>query len=130
MYKILLVEDDELVSELYQIVFTTKGCEVTTAIDGIDGLEKLKLAIPDIILLDLMMPRMNGVDMLSELNALDHLRHVPVFIISNLNDPQIVETCYKKGAKQFIVKSQCIPQALYEKIDAYLSPQLNNAKQS
>ena len=120
MYKILLVEDDELVSELYQIVFTKKGCEVVLAMDGLDGLEKLKTIVPDIILLDLMMPRMNGVEMLDHIKASDGWRHIPVFILSNLNDPHIVETCYKKGANHYLLKSQFVPQVIFEKIDEFL----------
>ena len=127
MYKILLVEDDELVSELYHIFFTSKGCEVVKAMDGLDGLEKLQSVIPDIILLDLMMPRMNGVEMLEKVKSTDSYSHIPVFILSNLSDPKIVDVCYKKGAIEFLVKSQLVPQLIFEKVDGYLKSSKKNA---
>ena len=120
MYKILLVDDDDFVCDLYHLTLSKLGCEVIIAYDGVDGLNKLKSIVPDIILLDLMMPRMSGIDMLDRIKTTDKLAQIPVFILSNLSDPGIIEVCLKKGANQFLVKSQFLPQEIFNKIDQYL----------
>ncbi len=121
MYKIMLVDDDDSICDLYHLFFIKQGCEVTIAYDGVDGLEKLKLKTPDIILLDLMMPRMSGMDMLDQLKSEDAMRDIPVFIFSNLSDPGMIEVCLKKGAVEFLVKSQHAPETIFAKIDGYLT---------
>lgn len=120
MYKIMLVDDDDFICDLYHLFLTKQGCEVTIAYDGLDGLEKLKIKTPDIILLDLMMPRMSGIDMLDQLKSEELMRDIPVFIFSNLSDPGIVEVCLQKGAVEFLVKSQHIPETIFKKIDDHL----------
>lgn len=120
----MLVDDDDFICDLYHLFFTKQGCDVTIAYDGIDGLEKLKIKTPDIILLDLMMPRMSGIDMLDELKSKDEMRDIPVFIFSNLSDSGIIEVCLKKGAIEFLVKSQHAPETIFAKIDSYLTSSL------
>lgn len=108
--KILIVEDDPLMIRLYQKVFTFEGYEVTVAGNGEEGLEKVKAVMPTIILLDVMMPKMNGLQVLDKLKANDETKKIPVIMLTNLAGSQDAETALAKGAVKYIVKSEYEPK--------------------
>lgn len=112
MVRILIVEDDPLMSRMYQKIFTFEGFEVCTAGDGQEGLDQAKLAKPTLILLDIMMPKMNGLEVLEKLKSDGELKTIPVIMLTNLAGQQDAETALQKGAIKYIVKSEHEPKEL------------------
>lgn len=112
MAKILIVEDDPLISRMYQMMFGFEGYEVETAADGIEGLEKIRKNKPTIILLDVMMPNMNGLEVLDKIKLDPETKNIPVIMLTNLSDQQDAETALAKGAVKYIVKSDKEPREI------------------
>jgi CheY-like chemotaxis protein len=109
MTKVLIVEDDPLLSRMYQRVFTFEGLEVKFAENGKVGLELLQSFVPQIILIDIMMPVMNGVEMLTALKSNPTTKDIPVLMLSNLADAQTAQETMAKGALDYVIKSQYGP---------------------
>src|SRR4030042_3479373 len=110
MAVILIVEDDPLMSRMYQKIFSFEGYQVETATDGEQGLEKARNLKPTLILLDIMMPKMNGLQVLEKLKADPDLKKIPVIMLTNLAGAQDAETALTKGAVKYIVKSEYEPK--------------------
>ncbi|MBI5126891.1 response regulator [Candidatus Roizmanbacteria bacterium] len=110
MVKILIIEDDPLMIRLYQKVFTFEGYTVEVAGNGEEGLEKVKSFSPNVVLLDIMMPKMNGLQVLEKLKANDDTKKIPVIMLTNLAGSQDAETALAKGAVKYIVKSEYEPK--------------------
>ncbi|KKP67895.1 MAG: hypothetical protein UR68_C0020G0005 [Candidatus Roizmanbacteria bacterium GW2011_GWA2_35_19] len=108
--KILIIEDDPLMIRLYQKVFTFEGYKVEMAGNGEEGLEKVKSFQPTLILLDVMMPKMNGLQVLDKLKANDETKKIPVIMLTNLAGSQDAETAISKGAVKYIIKSEYEPK--------------------
>ncbi|HSX05057.1 MAG TPA: response regulator [Candidatus Saccharimonadales bacterium] len=123
MTKVLIVEDDQLMSRMYMRVFTFEGFEAQLAENGQAGLDKLKEFTPDIILADMMMPVMNGEEMLEKLKANPATQGIPVIMLTNLADPQAAEETVAKGALQYIVKSKYSPQEITALVKDVLAKQ-------
>jgi len=110
MAKILIVEDDSLMSRMYQKIFTFEGYEVEMAADGEEGFEKAKTTKPTIMLLDVMMPKMNGLQALEKLKLDPETKAIPVIMLTNLAGQQDAETAMTKGAIKYIIKSEHEPK--------------------
>jgi CheY-like chemotaxis protein len=111
-YDVLLVEDDENVVKLYRLLLESQGMQVRHAGDGLIGLEEVQRKRPDLILLDVMMPRMNGITFLQSLRAMDDVYDVPVVVLSNFKEPRLVEQALSLGALEYRVKAQTRPEVL------------------
>jgi len=122
MYKVLLVEDDPLMSKMYQRVFAFEQLDIHVAGNGQAGLELLKTFHPDIILMDVMMPMMNGVEMLTAVKADPATKDIPVIMLTNLSDLKTADEAVAKGALKYIVKSKYDP----DKVAAMLKEILDN----
>jgi len=109
LQKVLLVEDDPLVYRLYQKLFKLENFEIETAENGQIGLDKLKTFHPDIILLDVMMKTMNGLDMLTKLKADKATADIPVVVLTNVADMRITQLASEHGAVTVLIKSQSEP---------------------
>ena len=107
---ILIVEDDPLMSRMYQKIFTFEKYEVKTAVDGVDGLEKAREIKPMLILLDVMMPKMNGIQVLEKLKSDPETKMIPVIMLTNLAGEKDAESALMKGAIKYIVKSEHDPK--------------------
>jgi CheY-like chemotaxis protein len=122
MKKILIAEDDFFIRDIYRKVFSLGGYDVQTAVDGIDALEKTKVQSFDIILLDIMMPRMTGIDVLKAIRSLETpTKATPVFMITNLGQQNIIEEAFKIGMDGYIIKSQVTPQQIVDEINTFFS---------
>ncbi|SRR5258706_1187171 len=110
MAKVLIVEDDPLLSRMYHKIFSFEGYEVEIADDGEQGLEKVRSAKPTVILLDIMMPKMNGLQVLEKLKADPDTKTIPVIMLTNLAGQQDAEMALSKGAVKYIVKSEHEPK--------------------
>lgn len=110
MRKILIAEDDFFIRDIYSKVFSLAGYAVTVAVDGIDALEKIKTQSFEMILLDIMMPRMTGIDVLKNVRTLTTpAKDTPIFIITNLGQQNVIEEAFKLGMDGYILKSQVSP---------------------
>ena len=116
MARILLVEDDQLMARMYQRIFTFEGHTVETAVDGEQGLEKSRTSKPTLILLDIMMPKMNGLQVLEKLKADPETKKIPVVILTNLAGQQDAEAALAKGAVKYIVKSEYEPKQIADMV--------------
>jgi CheY-like chemotaxis protein len=126
MAKILIVEDDSLMSRMYQKIFTFEGYEVEMAADGQEGFEKAKLTKPTIILLDVMMPKMNGLQTLEKLKMDPETKVIPVIMLTNLAGQQDAETAMTKGAIKYIIKSEHEPKEVANMVKEILAGYTRN----
>ena len=120
--KIMIVEDDVFVMDIYQTKLTQEGFEVMSATNGMEGLKKLRevAELPDLILLDILMPYMDGLEMLAELKKEDSLKNIPVILLTNLSQKNDVDRGLGLGANDFLIKSHFTPSEVVEKIQAQL----------
>jgi CheY-like chemotaxis protein len=121
MAKILVVEDDPLMSRMYQKIFTFEGYQVEMAGDGQEGLEKARSVKPNLILLDIMMPKMNGLEVLEKLKADPDVKAIPVVMLTNLAGTQDAEAALLKGAVKYIVKSEHDPKQVANMVKEILA---------
>ena len=119
-YKVLLIEDDAAITEMYQTRFEEAGIKLVAANDGEAGLEAVKKELPMVILLDIMMPRMDGFAVLSSLKKDKVTKDIPVFMLSNLGQKADIEKGKKLGANDYIVKASMTPTQVINKIKPYL----------
>jgi PleD family two-component response regulator len=101
--KILLVDDSETILALERMIL--KGtCEVLTAKDGREGVAQAVALLPDLILLDVMMPNMNGFDALRELRRYSATREIPVLMVTTKGEEECMETAFSSGCNDYIMK--------------------------
>ncbi len=105
LIKVLVVEDDKFLSNIYQTKLTAEGYSVVTAGNGLEALEVLKSETPNIILLDIIMPKMDGFGFLGERQKDEKLKAIKVVIMSNLGQESDIEQGLALGADDYIVKS-------------------------
>ena len=118
--KILLVEDDQFTRELYEEVLKDAGFSVDTAVDGADGLSQMTLGGYNLILLDVMMPKMDGLDVLRSLmNNPPKVKNGPIVLLTNLTNDPVIDTAYGLNAKGHLVKSDITPGELVEHVKKY-----------
>ncbi|HEV7454491.1 MAG TPA: response regulator [Candidatus Saccharimonadales bacterium] len=116
-YQVLVVEDDNFLRTVYATKLTKAGFTIEIATDGIEALELLKTFIPDIILLDLIMPRKDGFSTLEDIKKQENLRNIPVIITSNLGQQEEIDRVMAMGATDFITKSNLSLNDLIDKIN-------------
>jgi DNA-binding response OmpR family regulator len=115
--KVLLVEDDPMVVRMYQRKLTMGGFDLRVAFNGEEGLAALAKNQPDIVLLDIMMPKMNGFEMLKRVKNDERWKNIPVVMLTNLGDrAEDVEKCKGLGALDYWVKANLHLQDLVERI--------------
>ena len=117
--KVLLVEDDETLRTLYKEAFTHNNFEVFEAEDGQRAIDAALEHRPDMILLDLLLPRQGGLAALRILRSIPETQHTPVFILTAMPNPEYQETA-KNRAQGYFLKTQITPQALVDKVRQYL----------
>jgi len=121
MIKILIVEDDPLMSRMYQKIFKFEGYDVDFATNGEEGFEKVKTVKPTLILLDIMMPKMNGLQVLDKLKMDPELKSIPVIMLTNLAGTQDAESALAKGAVKYIIKSEFEPKQVVNMVKEILA---------
>ena len=105
MAKVLVVDDDRIIADMYRLALTRAGHNVAVANDGAAGLQVATTDLPDIVFLDVRMPKMNGIEVLQNLMAGDATRNLPVVMLSNYDEPSLVRQCLALGAKKYLVKA-------------------------
>ena len=121
--RVLLVEDDMAIALMYQLQLASDGYDVELAADGVSGLRQLQEDPPDLILLDIRLPRMPGLDVLRAIALDPRVAGVPVLILSNYGEPEIVREGLHLGARDYLIKSQTTPIQLSMRLREYLHPE-------
>jgi len=116
----LVIEDDRFLLKAYEIKFNKEGLGVITASDGITGLELAKKEKPNLIILDLMLPKMNGFEFLKKIKSDDELKNIPVVALSNLGQRNDYDRTISLGAKEYFIKTNYTLEEIAEKIKRYL----------
>jgi len=114
MRKILLVEDERLLIDLYKKELEKEGFEVEVAENGIEAEKKLKSQKFDLVLLDILMPKMSGDELLEKIKKEKFVEKVPFIVISNFDTPEIRKKVEDLGAKKYILKTDLTPKKLVE----------------
>jgi DNA-binding response OmpR family regulator len=120
MTKIAIIEDDSVISQMYRMKFEADGFEVQIANNGRDGVELVKEQGPDIVLLDLQMPVMNGDEALKKIRATDWGKTVPVMILTNLGEEEAPKDIRSLGIESYIVKADLTPRQVIERVKTAL----------
>ncbi len=120
MSKVLIVEDDAMLSEMYGARFKSEGFEVLTAADGEAGLIVAREAKPDIILLDVIMPKLDGFGALEQIKADTSLSAIPIIMLTNLGQEEDVKKGKELGANDYFIKANQTPSQIVEKVQALL----------
>ncbi|OGZ33720.1 MAG: hypothetical protein A2Y98_03495 [Candidatus Portnoybacteria bacterium RBG_19FT_COMBO_36_7] len=116
MPKILIVEDDPFLSEMYSTKLIQENFEVDFAIDGKEALKKAREGKPDMILLDIVLPKMDGFEVLREIKKDPAIRDIQIIALTNLGQKEEVEKGLKLGADDYIVKAHFTPTEVINKI--------------
>ena len=120
--RVLLVEDDTALAQMYRIKLEKDGYTVSVAGDGEQALSMLEEELPDLIFLDIRMPRMDGLVFLERLRASSRTRNVPVVIVSNYSEQELVSRGMQLGALDYLIKSQTTPGRLSQGIKFWARP--------
>jgi DNA-binding response OmpR family regulator len=119
-YKILIVEDEAELLEMYKTKLEADGFEVYVASDGEAGFMIAKNSLPDLILLDILMPKVDGYTMLKKLKKDESTKDLSSVIFSNLSQKEEIEKGFKLGAKDYIIKTSITPGELVERVKEFL----------
>lgn len=117
MRKILIVEDDQLVASAYRKRFGEAGYKVDWAPDGLEGIKMVGAIKPDVVLLDLLMPRLDGIEVLKYIRTHPDLKNLPVVVFSNSYMTNLVESAWRNGADQCLMKASTTPAQLFDAVD-------------
>lgn len=119
--KVLIVDDDQLTAATWAMGFKSAGMDVITATNGQDGINQVKSQKPDMVLLDQIMPDMLGNAVLAQLKADPETMNIPVMLISNYNENQMMKEAIEKGAVDYVLKYQIETKDLVEKVKTLLA---------
>ncbi len=121
--KILLIEDDPFLLSMYSTKFEIDGFKVVSACDGEKGLELALEEMPDIILLDILLPKMNGFEVLEKLKTNKQMGQIPVILLTNLNQKDEIDKGLALGANDYLIKAHFMPSEVVDKIKEVISCQ-------
>lgn len=120
MTKIALIEDNAVISQMYRMKFESEGFDVKLATNGENGIALVKDFSPDIILLDIQMPVMNGAEALKKIRKLDNAQETPVIILTNLGEEEAPKDLANLNISSYIVKANLTPSQVVKKVKEVL----------
>jgi CheY-like chemotaxis protein len=121
---ILLAEDDAFVRDVYSTRLENEGYRLTTVTDGRAVIKHLQENIPDAILLDIMMPYMDGMEVLEELQKNEKWKDIPVLMLTNLSEKENIQKALKFGVKDYLIKSHFTPSEIVTKVNLLFEREL------
>lgn len=127
MGKIVLVEDDQMLAEIYQTRLKLAGHECHVAHDGVSGLELIKKLIPDLALLDLMLPEMSGDNILRAMRESEWGKKIKAIFLTNISESEAPENIHQLGFERYIIKANLANNELAEIVDHTLQPITQNS---
>ncbi len=114
--KVMVVEDDVFVMDIYRTKLTQEGFEVIEAGNGVEALKKLKNENPRLVLLDILMPYMSGLEVLQKMKQDEKLKSIPVILLTNLSQKEEIDQGMEMGAADYLIKSHFTPSEVMEKV--------------
>lgn len=118
--KILIIEDEKILLDLLQKKLSQEGYDILASHNGEEGLKTMREQKPDLILLDIIMPKMSGFEVMEEMNKSSDLKDIPIIIVSNSGQPVEIERAQSLGAKDWLVKTEFDPQLVIDKVKKLL----------
>jgi CheY-like chemotaxis protein len=120
--KIMIVEDDSFVMDIYQTKLSQSGFDVMLAVNGLEAIKKLEKEtnLPDLILLDIIMPYMDGLEVLKKIKENDKFKNIPIILLTNLSQKEEIEQGLKLGASDYLIKSHFTPSEVLDKVSNYI----------
>src|ERR1700722_8238790 len=122
MKRILIIEDDQLIANIYRNKFAVDNYQVETALDGEKGFELVNSFKPDLVVLDLMLPNVTGVEVLKKIRAQAGFEQLPIIVFSNTFLSNMVQEAWKAGATKCLSKANCTPKQVIEVIRSLIQP--------
>lgn len=121
-YKIALIEDDANIRDMYRMKLELSGYDVLTAEDGKEAVELVKKENPDLVFLDILLPKKDGFEVLKEIKSSksEEIKSIPVIMLSNLSSKEDVDEAKKLGASDYFVKAKTSPKEVAEKVGEFL----------
>ena len=120
MTNIAIIEDDQAIAQMYRMKFESEGFTIEMAADGKSGLEMVSQHMPDLILLDIQMPEMNGVEALKHIRKLPGGQDVPVIVLTNLGQQEAPKDLEALGIENYIIKADLTPSQVVEQVKKVL----------
>ena len=119
--KILIIEDDEFLQKVINKKLSKEGYLVINAIDGEKGLKDIREEKPDLVLLDIILPEIDGCEVLTEIKKDQELSKIPIIILSNLGSKEEIEKGLKLGADDYLIKAHFNPEEIVGRVEAVFS---------
>src|SRR6187399_57313 len=121
MKKVLIIEDDQIVAHIYRNKFIVEGFQVEVAYTGEAGLELINSYRPDAVLLDLVLPKISGVELMNAVRAESQYKTLPLIVFSNTYLTNLVQEAWKAGATKCLSKASCTPKQVIDAVRSTLS---------
>jgi DNA-binding response OmpR family regulator len=120
--KVLLIEDDPFLLNMYSTKFEIEGFQISVADNGEDGLKEIFNIKPDVILLDILMPKMNGFEVLEHIqkSESEEIKKIPIILLTNLNQDEDIKRGMQLGAVDYLIKAHFMPSEVVGKIEKAL----------
>lgn len=118
--KVLIIEDDSYISDMYKIKLESENFEVVIAEDGVKGIKELEKYRPDVILLDVVMPKVDGFSVLKTIKNTEEIKNIPVVMLTNLGQKDNVERGFELGASGYVIKAHFTPSEVVKKVKEIL----------
>ena len=118
--RIFIIEDDQMISSMYKTKLEAEGFAVQVIENGFEGLKAIQQEAPDLVLLDIMLPQLDGFSVLRQLRSDPKTKNIPVIIITNLGTEEDISKGKKAGATDYLVKANFTPAQVAEKVKKYL----------
>jgi two-component system, OmpR family, phosphate regulon response regulator PhoB len=119
--RVIFVEDDPEFVEMYRMALEVQGYAVEVASDGRTGLEMIRERKPDLVFLDMRMPGLTGLEVLREMRADPSTAEIPAVVLTNYDEPAMIDEAYRLGALQWLVKVNTTPRTLVERMGGWLT---------
>lgn len=120
METILIVEDEQNLLKLLELTFKSNGYKVIKAINGAEAYSSAVKELPNLILLDILLPGESGLEVLKRLKEEEKTKDIPVVMLTNFSEPGMIDQAKRLGAKDYLIKSNNDPSTVLEKIQKYL----------
>ena len=119
MKKILIIEDEKILVEMYKSKLEANNFEVISAFSSEEGMEILRKEKPDLVILDILLPKENGITFLEKIEKIKIIPDVRIVVFSNYDDPETRKKALKLGAEDYLIKTQFTPREFLEKVKEY-----------
>jgi len=120
MKKILIIEDEKILSDMYVEKLSREGFKIVSATTSSEGLRLAKKEKPDLILLDILLPKENGISFLEKLRKNPEIANIKVLVFSNYDDPETKRKAKKLGVENYLIKTNYTPKEMVERVRKYL----------